>query len=145
MMWTQKLLSKSNPSEPEADRTISILLKPSGSQVTPALLLQFHEPDDSGIYDLRLRDDRDIFRLSFCHIFASIPTCSKGEVWHGFAHGLDARFDGWGVISQHVQSGSKGDQFDLNLLAELAVMLSRIAHVIEGEIHNGGGVVVDLY
>ncbi len=31
-----------------------LFLKLSGSQVTPALLLQFHEPDDSGFYDLRL-------------------------------------------------------------------------------------------
>ncbi len=31
-----------------------LFLKLSGSQVTPALLLQFHEPDDPGFYDLRL-------------------------------------------------------------------------------------------
>ncbi len=117
----------------------------SGSQVTPALLLQFHEPDDSGFDDLRLRDERDIFRLSSCHIFARIPTCRKGEVWHGFAHGLDALLDRRGVISQHVQSGSEGDHFDLNLLADRAVILSRIAHVIEGEIHNGGVIDVDLH
>src|SRR5712671_7604068 len=59
----------------------AIPLKSSGSQVTPASLLQFHEPDDSGFDDLRLRDDRDIFRLSSCHIFASIPTCRKGDCW----------------------------------------------------------------
>jgi hypothetical protein len=120
-------------------------LKSSGSQITPASLLQFHEPDDPGCDDLRLRDERDNFRLSFCHILASIPTGGKGELWHGFAHGLDARFDGRGVISQHVQSGSKGDHFDLNLLAELAVMLSNIVHVIEGEIHNDGVIDVDLH
>jgi hypothetical protein len=57
--------------------------KASGSQVTPASLLQFHEPDDSGFNDLRLRDKRDIFRLSSCHIFASIPTCRKGDVLGG--------------------------------------------------------------
>src|SRR5258707_5217507 len=111
----------------------------SGSQISRALLLQFHEPDDCGVNNLRMRDDRDMFHLSSCHIFASIPTRRKGEVWHGFAHGLDARFDGRGVISQHVQSGSKGNNFDLNLFADLVVMLSHVAHVIEGEIHNGGG------
>src|SRR5258708_32663813 len=41
------------------------------------------------------------------------------------------------VIPHHVESGSKGDHFDLNLLAELAVMLGHIAHVIESEIHGG--------
>src|ERR1700737_5239227 len=116
-----------------------VLLKSSGSQVTPASLLQFHEPDDSGFDDLRLRDKRDIFRLSCCHLFASIPTCRKGELWHGFAHGIDARFYGRGVISQHVQSGSKGDHFDLNLLAELAVMWTHVPHVIGGELQPGGG------
>src|ERR1700704_180936 len=70
-----------------------------------ASLLQFHEPDDAGFDDLGLRNERDIFRLTSCHTFASIPACRKGEVWHGFAHGLDARFDGRGAISQHVQSG----------------------------------------
>jgi hypothetical protein len=120
-------------------------LKSSGSQVTPASLLQLHEPDDAGFDDLRLRDERDIFRLSSCHILASIPTCGKGELWQGFAHGLDARFGGRGVISQHVQSGSISDHFDLNLLAERAVMLSHIAHVIQGEIHNGGVIDVDLH
>ena len=73
------------------------------------------------------------------------PTCRKGDVWHGFAHGFDALFDWRGVISQHVQSGSEGDHFDLNLLADRAVILSRIAHVIEGEIHNGGVIDVDLH
>ncbi len=107
-------------------------MKFSGSQVTPASLLQFHEPDDSGFDDLRLRDQRDIFRLSSCHILARIPTCRKGELWHGFGHGFDARFDGGSVISQHVEPGSIGDHFDLNLLAERAVMLSHIAHVVEG-------------
>jgi hypothetical protein len=123
----------------------SVVLKLSGSEVTPASLLQFHEPDDAGFDDLGLRNERDIFRLTSCHTFASIPACRKGEVWHGFAHGLDARFDGRGAISQHVQSGSKGDHFDLNLLADLAVMLSHIAHVIEGETHNGGVIDVDLH
>jgi hypothetical protein len=132
-------------SAPLLDLCSEILLESSGAQVTPALLLQLHEPDDSGFDDLRLRDERDIFRLSSCHILASIPTCGKGELRHGFAHGLDARFDGRGVFSQHVQSGSKGDHFDLNLLAEFAVMLSHIAHVIEGEIHNDGIIDVDLH
>jgi hypothetical protein len=72
-------ISKSNLSEPECDRRRHPL-KSSRSQVTPASLLQFHEPHDPGFDDLRLRDDRDIFRLSSCHIFASIPTCSKGDV-----------------------------------------------------------------
>ena len=44
-----------------------------------------------------------------------------------------------------MQSGSKGDHFDLNLLAELVVMLNHIAHVIEGESHNGGVIDVDLH
>src|SRR5258708_13323551 len=113
-MWSQKLLSKSNRSEPEADRTISILLKSSGSQVTPASLLQFHEPDDSGFDDLRLRDQRDIFRLSSCHILARIPTCRKGELWHGFGHGFDARFNGGGVIPHLLHPRSSGDPFHSN-------------------------------
>src|ERR1700730_4167055 len=117
----------------------------SGSQVAPALLLQFHEPDRTGFDDSRLRDERDIFGLNSHHILAGVPTCRKGKLWHGFAHGLDARFDGRGVVSQHVQSGSKRDHFDLNLLAEIAVILSHIAHVIEGKIHNGGIVDVDLH
>jgi hypothetical protein len=37
----------------QRDRRPSLRLL-SGSQVTPALLLQFHEPDDPGFYDLRL-------------------------------------------------------------------------------------------
>jgi hypothetical protein len=44
-----------------------------------------------------------------------------------------------------VQSGSKGDHFDLNLLADVAVMLSCIADVIESEIHRCGVIDVDLY
>jgi hypothetical protein len=110
-----------------------------------SLALAVHEPDDSGFDDLRLRDERDIFRLGSCHIFASIPTCRKSDVWHGFAHGLDARFDGRGVISEHVRSGRKGNNFDLNLFADLVVMLIHVAHVIEVEIHNGGVIDVDLH
>ncbi len=60
---------------------------------------------------------------------------------HGFLHGLDARLDGRGVISQ---SGSKGNHFDFNLFADV-VVLSHIAHVIEGAIHNGGVIDVDLH
>jgi hypothetical protein len=44
-----------------------------------------------------------------------------------------------------VQSGSKRNNFDLNLFANLAVMLSHVAHVIECEIHNGGVIDVDLH
>ena len=50
-----------------------------------------------------------------------------------------------GVISQHVQSGSKGNHFNVNLFADLVVMLSHVAHVIEDEIHNGGIIYVDLH
>ncbi len=73
-----------------AKRPVEVKL--SGSQVTPSLLLQFHEPDDPSFYDLRLWNERDILRFSPCHIFAHIPTCRKGEVRHCFDHGLDARF-----------------------------------------------------
>jgi len=64
---------------------------------------------------------------------------------HCFGHGLDARFDGRSVISRHVQSGSKGNHFNINFFADLAVMLSHVAHVIEDEIHNGGIIYVDLH
>jgi hypothetical protein len=37
-----------------------------------------------------------------------------------------------------VQSGSKANHVDLNLFADLVVTLNHIAHVMEGEIHNGG-------
>ena len=58
---------------------------------------------------------------------------------------LDARFDGRSIVSQHVQSGPIGDHLDLDLLAEVAVMLSYIADVIEREIHDGGVIDVDMY
>jgi len=44
-----------------------------------------------------------------------------------------------------VLSGSKDNNFDLNLFADLAVMLSHVADVIEGKIHNGGAMDVDLH
>src|SRR3984893_1580615 len=122
-----------------------VLLKSLGSQVTPALLLQFHEPDDAGFDDLRLRDQRNVLCFSSYHVLASIPASGKGELWHGFAHRLDARFDGRGVFSQHMQSGPIGDHLDLNRLAERTVMLNYIVHVIKGEIHNGGVIDVDLH
>jgi hypothetical protein len=106
----------------------------SRSQVAPASLLQFHQADHSRFCDLRLRDERDIFRFRFRHIFPGVPACRKGKLRHGFAHRLDARFDGRSVLSQHVQSGSKGDHLDLNLLADLVVVLNCVAHVVENEI-----------
>ncbi len=94
-----------------------------------------------------LFDSQDGVCRKSCTKNKSIPLrlCRKGEVWHGFAHGLDARFDGRGVISEHVQSGPEGNNFDLNLFADLVVMLIHVAHVIEGEIHNGGVIDVDLH
>jgi hypothetical protein len=44
-----------------------------------------------------------------------------------------------------MQSGAKGDHFDFNLLADLAVVLHRIAHIIENEIHGRGVIDVNLY
>ena len=68
---------------------------------------------------------RGISFASALVIFARVsPHAEKGEVWHGFAHGLDARFDGRGVISEHVQSGPKGNNFDLNLFTDAVVMLN---------------------
>jgi hypothetical protein len=63
-------------------------------------------------------------------------------VWHvSLAHGLDAHFHG----RADVLSGSKDNNFDLNRFADLAVMLSHVADVIEGKIHNGGAMDVDLH
>ena len=49
------------------------------------------------------------------------------------------------VSSQHVQSRSKSNHFNINLLSDIAVMLSHVAYVVEGEIHDGGVIDVDLH
>jgi hypothetical protein len=44
-----------------------------------------------------------------------------------------------------MQSGSKNDHFDSNLLTDLAVVLSYIANIIESEIDCRGVIDVNLY
>jgi hypothetical protein len=44
-----------------------------------------------------------------------------------------------------MQSGSKNDHFDPNLLTDLAVVLNYIADIIESEIHCCGVIDVNLY
>ena len=73
------------------------------------------------------------FASTFRHVFASIPACRKGELWHGFAHGHYACFNRRGIVSQHVQPGPKGNHFDLNLLANLSVMRAALLTLLRAD------------
>src|ERR1043166_2458025 len=99
--------------------------------VSPALLLQFHDPHDARLHKRRLGEKRDGLVLRLTHIFLGVAAGLERDRWRFLGNRLDAILYRRGVVSQHVKAGTEGNDFDFYLLAEGLVVLLNVGRVIK--------------
>jgi hypothetical protein len=130
-----------------ADNVVPLRVRPpSRLDVTPSLLLQFHNMDDAGGNDGRFGHDCN--RVAFFLLHSLLGVVAGGELdlaWKRiFLNPLDAILHRRGVGAQHVQSRAVGDDVDVDVLVLRAVILDHVGGVVQRQIHQFWIVLIDL-
>src|SRR6267142_4935658 len=90
----------------------------SGLYIRPALLLQLHDPHNTGLHEFRLRNEGNVLIFGLAHIFLSVSASLKGDLRRAERYRLDPSLYRRSVVAQHMQTGAVSDDFDRRFLAE---------------------------